>query len=64
MKQHELELAIQRVRDLHSPFNSYCGGCIDPSCTGEIVVCGECGVSLYPSTSYPCQTIKALDGEQ
>ena len=52
---------IQRVRALHAPFNSYCSGCLDPYCKGETVVCGECGESFYP---YPCDTIKALDGDQ
>jgi len=47
MKQHELELAIQRVRELHNPVQ------LDPE-WGEH--CEHC------DQDFPCQTIKALDG--
>lgn len=65
--------AIQRVRELHSPFiyekdgqhitSNLCKGC--EQCWG----CGENGGSTYSDGSkcecetYPCKTIKALDGD-
>lgn len=52
--------AIQRVRELHSPVFH----CSD--CTAE--VCDECDSHRHDNMSwqikYPCDTIKALDGEQ
>jgi hypothetical protein len=48
MKQHELELAVQRVRELHNPVQ------LDPE-WGEH--CEQC------DQDFPCETIKALDGE-
>ena len=45
--------AIQRVRELHKQIGDYCGYCADiGSC---------CNPKEF---EFPCQTIKALDGEQ
>ena len=57
MRQHELELAVQRVRELHLQTTLMCAGCLDPSCPIDYEACQECG------NDYPCETIKALDGE-
>lgn len=44
-----LEAAVDRVRELHQPCNH------DAPCRGD---CAECGQHM------PCDTIRALDGEQ
>lgn len=53
----ELEQTVQRVRDLHKEDEGYCSGCFvaedDPNQPGIAV----------PSV-YPCDTIKALDGNE
>ncbi len=48
MKQHELELAIQRVRELHKPIQ------LSPEWGDHCEHCDQ---------DFPCATIKALDGE-
>lgn len=55
-KQHELELAIARVRDLHKPFmvNGFCLECSYKQDDGHYVT------FIY----YPCKTIKALEGNE
>jgi len=59
MKQHELELAILRVRELHKP--------VDIDDLGSWIVCEGCSNQFIddeaPYVNYPCPTIKALDGE-
>jgi ABC-type Zn uptake system ZnuABC Zn-binding protein ZnuA len=49
----QLTAQIQRVRELHHPYNGGTYG----------TCCFECEVGDVP-VSYPCPTIKALDGEQ
>ena len=50
----QLKYAIQRVRELHKPVDNYCD-----ECSMYLV---EDKYSVY--IGYPCDTIKALDGEQ
>lgn len=59
--QHDLELAVQRVRDLHK-INEY-GNCIECS-KDECWGCGEYGSheDCPCQGKYPCPTIKALEG--
>lgn len=54
MKQHELELAVQRVRELHESVldDLFCRGCSIEHPDGS---------RTY--VKYPCPTIKALDGK-
>lgn len=57
------ELAIQRVRDLHKPDEfGHCVECFTYCCWG----CGEWGSDPLCECQryYPCDTVKALDGEQ
>lgn len=57
----KMYVAIGRVRKLHKPEHNYIPGCGDSGCCGPTVDeirCAECWVE------YPCDTIKALDGEE
>lgn len=49
--------AIERVRELHKPEPCDCG---DGNCSGFCVECSTDGSGI----EYPCDTIKALEGEQ
>ena len=60
LENQKLKAAIERVRELHVPVND--GGCGDPECCspgGSEDFCFVC-----QGYEYPCDTIKALDGEQ
>ena len=52
--------AIKRIRELHYAVND--GGCGDPDCCSPLdsedfcIICG--------GYEYPCETIKALDGDK
>lgn len=50
---YNAEEAIQRVRELHKQIGDYCGYCAD--------IGSYCNPKEF---EFPCQTIKALDGEQ
>jgi len=53
--------AIQRVRELHKSVTQDNAACGDIDCCGsyeEYEQCADC------FSAYPCDTIKALDGEQ
>jgi hypothetical protein len=54
-----LKWQIQRVRELHKPFDSNKNPFID----NYGICCMACEVNDMP-VEYPCPTIKALDGEQ
>jgi len=53
--------AIQRVRELHKMIKSSKYACGDSECCGDYE---ECDICEYCYDDYPCDTIKALDGEQ
>lgn len=59
-----LEEAIQRVRDFHKPITTQ----YDNENKTEYIGCAECGDEGWDGTfyhhEYPCDTIKALDGEK
>jgi hypothetical protein len=52
--------AIQRVRELHKMIKSSNYACGDPECCGDYE---ECDICEYCYDDYPCDTIKALDGD-
>lgn len=56
---NELLEAIERVRELHYPVND--GGCGDPDCCSPSDSEEFC--IICTGYEYPCETIKALDGE-
>ena len=58
---NNLAEAIQRVRELHKQGTNNPNACSDPDCCGEYEEYEVCEGCHY---EYPCQTIKALDGEQ
>ena len=48
--------AVQRVRELHGP---------EPKVfDGQTILCSHCMNNYGDNVLYPCDTIKALDGEQ
>ena len=51
-----LERAIERVRELHTPGEEWCGYHNSALCECANVYCEDCGAS------WPCPTIQALDG--
>ena len=53
--------AIVRVRKLHKFVKENNAACGDPECCGEYEEWEECEEC---HSDYPCDTIKALDGEQ
>jgi hypothetical protein len=53
--------AIKRVRKLHKVIKQNNAACGDIDCCGEYEEWNECQVCFC---YYPCDTIKALDGEQ
>jgi len=61
-KANQAEEAIQRVRELHKEIDANDSVCGDPDCCGAYeegwTMCQDC------YSDYPCDTIKALDGEQ
>lgn len=57
----ELEVAIERVRELHKPVKSLFGFMICETCLKDFPTEFPSTYSVVP---YPCPTIKALDGEQ
>lgn len=55
LENQKLKTAIERVRELHKPFGD------------KLQWCDHCEIgqnSGYEWADYPCDTIKALDGEQ
>jgi len=62
------ESAIQRVRELHKPYEDTNQHYVKDSVLhGVTIWCLECSVEQGMEeylTPYPCPTIKALDGEQ
>lgn len=52
---NEAYRAVQRVRELHKPYNPY----------EDAYFCGECFVFEYDygHAPYPCPTIQALEGD-
>lgn len=49
-----MQEVIRRVRELHKPYLAISGQ----------TVCKECWDGEYNKDNFPCETIKALDGEQ
>lgn len=57
----KLNLATERVRELHKLVKENNAACGDPECCGEYEEWEECEECRQ---DHPCPTIKALDGEQ
>lgn len=67
-KELELMQAIERVRELHKPYEDTNQHYVKDSVLhGVTIWCLECSIERGMGeylTPYPCPTIKALDGEQ
>lgn len=60
-KYEELREAVERVRELHTKEHYIVPGCSEPNCCGDTHEGYQC---VGCCEDWPCDTIKALDGER